>query len=246
MAAHVIVWDIETVPDLDGFAVANGLIGKSSNEIRAEIGNGFPKLIYQSIVCIGALIADRESTGWQMRAVGAPHVGERSEKDIISSFVNKIAELRPQLITFNGSSFDLPVLRYRAMIHEVSAHGLSIKNYFSRYTDDALDLCDVLSSFGASKKVSLHELSRIMGLQGKPDEINGAEVETYFRAGKIQEIAAYCESDVVNTYRIWLRYELFRGNSSPAQFEQSERNLAEFLNQRTNLEAASNVGSGLG
>jgi predicted PolB exonuclease-like 3'-5' exonuclease len=50
-------------------------------------------------------------------ALGAPHVGERSEKALISSFVDRIAQLTPQLVTFNGTSFDLPVLRYRAMVH---------------------------------------------------------------------------------------------------------------------------------
>jgi predicted PolB exonuclease-like 3'-5' exonuclease len=50
-----------------------------------------------------------------------------------------------------------------------------------------------------------------MGLPGKPDGISGAEVEKYFRDGHIREIADYCKSDVVNTYRVWLRYELFRG-----------------------------------
>jgi len=48
-------------------------------------------------------------------------VGERSEKELITSFVNRIAELNPQLVTFNGTSFDLPVLRYRAMMHAVAA-----------------------------------------------------------------------------------------------------------------------------
>ena len=48
-----------------------------------------------------------------MDAVAAPHVGERTEKQLIASFCDKIAELRPQLVTFNGSSFDLPVFRYR-------------------------------------------------------------------------------------------------------------------------------------
>jgi predicted PolB exonuclease-like 3'-5' exonuclease len=72
-------------------------------------------------------------------AVGAPHVGERTEKQLISAFVDKIAELSPQLVTFNGNTFDLPVLRYRAMINSVSAPGLSARPYFNRYTDDALD-----------------------------------------------------------------------------------------------------------
>jgi hypothetical protein len=50
---HVIVWDIETVPDLRGFAAANGHDGKSDDEIRAELGDKFPKHIYHPIICIG-------------------------------------------------------------------------------------------------------------------------------------------------------------------------------------------------
>ena len=70
-------------------------------------------------------------------------------------------------MTFNGSSFDLPVLRYRAMLHKVPAIGLSARPYFNRYTDDAMDLCDVLSSFSPQAKSTLHELCRVMGLPGK-------------------------------------------------------------------------------
>jgi predicted PolB exonuclease-like 3'-5' exonuclease len=128
---------------------------------------------------------------------------------LISSFVDRIAELKPQLVTFNGSSFDLPVLRYRAMVHGVAAPGLLLRPYFNRYTEDAIDLCDVLSSFSHQGKATLHELCRVMGLPGKPDGMSGAEVEKYYRDGHIREIADYCESDVVNTYRLWLRYERF-------------------------------------
>ena len=101
------------------------------------------------------------------------------------------------------------------MIHAVAAPGLTARPYFNRYTEDALDLCDVLSSFAPHTKASLNELSRIMGLPGKPDSMDGTEVERYFLDGKIKEIADYCESDVVNTYRVWLRHELFRGKLSP-------------------------------
>jgi 3'-5' exonuclease len=69
----------------------------------------------------------------------------------------------------------------------------------------------VLSSFNSQCKATLHELCRVMGLPGKPDGISGADVERYYREGRIREIAEYCESDVVNTYRLWLRHELFRG-----------------------------------
>jgi 3'-5' exonuclease len=230
---HVLVWDIETVPDLRGFAAANGLDGKSDDEIRAAMGDKFPKHIYHSIACIGALIAHQESDCWVVDALGAPHLGERAERELIASFVNRIADLTPQLVTFNGSSFDLPVLRYRAMVHKVPAIGLSARPYFNRYTDDAIDLCDVLSSFMPPAKSTLHELCRVMGLPGKPDNIDGSDVEKYFRDGRIQEIAHYCESDVVNTYRVWLRYELFRGNLSPIQFQFSEQKLTEFIKARS-------------
>jgi predicted PolB exonuclease-like 3'-5' exonuclease len=179
------------------------------------------------------LIAHQQDDHWVVDALGAPHVGERSERDLIAAFVDKIAQLKPQLVTFNGSSFDLPVVRYRAMIHKVPAAGLSARPYFHRYTDDSVDLCDVLSSFAPGAKCYLNELCRVMGLPGKPDAINGADVDRYFREGRIREIAEYCESDVVNTYRVWLRHDLFQGNLSDRAFEMSETKLEEFIKARS-------------
>jgi hypothetical protein len=70
---NVIVWDIETVPDLKGFAAANGHGGTNDDEVRAELGDKFPKHIYHSIICIGALVAQREDGGlWIVDALGAP------------------------------------------------------------------------------------------------------------------------------------------------------------------------------
>jgi 3'-5' exonuclease len=238
MKPSVIVWDLETVPDLPGFAAANGLVGKRDADIREVLGNEFPKHIYHTIICIGALVAHRESDHWAVDALGAPHVGERTEKQLIGTFCDKVAELKPQLVTFNGNSFDLPVLRYRAMIHGVSAPGLAARLYFNRYTEDAIDLCDILSSFAPHTKASLNELSKIMGMPGKPEGIDGAEVEPYFLDGKIKEIAEYCETDVVNTYRVWLRYELFRGRLGESEHQASEHNLADFIGARVNTKVS--------
>src|SRR5262249_47852160 len=199
---------------------------------REAVGDKFPKHIYHSIICIGALIAHREAACWAIDAIGAPHVGERTEKELITSFCNKIAELSPQLVTFNGNSFDLPVLRYRAMVHGVSAPGLSARPYFKRYADDAIDLCDALSSFTSQGKATLHEISRVMGLPGKPKGFDGGEVERHYHEGKIKEIADYCETDIVNAYQVWLRYGLFRGTLSQNAFETSELDLANFMNAR--------------
>jgi predicted PolB exonuclease-like 3'-5' exonuclease len=237
MTEHIVVWDLETVPDLIGYARANGLEDKDPEFIRKAIGDAFPKLIYHSIVCIGAVIAKFEGGHWVTVAVGAPNVGDRSEKELITAFVDKLDTLRPQLISFNGNAFDLPVLRYRAMIAEVSAPALSKRAYFHRYTSDSLDLCDVLGSFNPGSRVKLDALARILGFAGKPADLDGSQVEEYFNAGRITDIASYCESDVINTYRIWLRYELFRGALTPEGYQQSQSSLLAFCEQKSLKEA---------
>jgi predicted PolB exonuclease-like 3'-5' exonuclease len=64
--------------------------------------------------------------------------------------------------------------------------------------------------------------------------MSGADVEQFYREGRIREIADYCETDVVNTYRVWLRYELFRGRLTDAEFQGSEDNLVEFIKAHGN------------
>jgi predicted PolB exonuclease-like 3'-5' exonuclease len=95
----------------------------------------------------------------------------------------------------------------------------------------------VLSSFSSQAKATLHELCRLMGLPGKPDGMTGAEVEKYYRDSHIREIAEYCESDVLNTYGVWLRYELFRGRLSEPEFQASEATLIEFVKARANTKS---------
>lgn len=229
MIEYIIVWDLETVPDLKAFAAVAGLEGKPDEEIRLALGDKFPKHIFHRIACIGALVASRGGGPWHVDAFGAPYIGERSEAELIRAFVDRIAQLKPKLVTFNGASFDLPVLRYRAMINRVPAPGLASRNYFNRYTDDALDLCDALASFDQRAKVSLHELCRALGLPGKLDGIDGSQVDAFYRAGKIKKVSEYCETDVVNTYRAWLRYELFRGGLVPSDYDASEAELKSYI-----------------
>jgi 3'-5' exonuclease len=109
----VIVWDLETVPDLAAGARMLGLGNVADTEIREALGPGFPKHPLHKIACIGALIASRHPGGWRIDALGAPHIGERPEAQLINDFIEKIDELRPQLITFNGHSFDLPPPDFR-------------------------------------------------------------------------------------------------------------------------------------
>ena len=87
----------------------------------------FPKHIFHKIACIGALVAERSDSGWEVRSLGAAHVEERSEAELIQTLVDRINDLRPCLVSFNGASFDLPVLRYRAMMNRVAAPGLECR-----------------------------------------------------------------------------------------------------------------------
>jgi predicted PolB exonuclease-like 3'-5' exonuclease len=228
----VIVWDLETIPDLAAAARMLDLPNATEAEVREALGPGFPKHPLHKIVCIGALVASRQREGWRVDALGAPHIGERSEAKLISDFIEKIGQLLPQLVTFNGHSFDLPVLRYRAMVNRVSAGGLEVRRYFHRYTDDALDLCDALGSYVPGAKVKLDEISKILGLTGKPKGLDGSRVEEMVLAGQIEEVARYCESDVLNTYRVWLVYELFRGSVTAKELDWSEVQVREFVGTR--------------
>jgi len=228
----IIVWDLETVPDLAAAARMLNLGSAPDEGVRQALGSGFPKHPLHKIVCIGALIGSRQPEGWRIDAMGAPHTGERTEAELITAFVDKIGQQRPQLITFNGHSFDLPVLRYRAMVNRVAAVGLQVRPYFHRYTEDALDLCDILGSYVPGAKVKLDEVSKILGLTGKPEGIDGSKVEEMVAAGQIEEVARYCESDVLNTYKVWLVYELFRGSITTKELDWSEAQIRDFVANR--------------
>jgi predicted PolB exonuclease-like 3'-5' exonuclease len=146
VSEHVIVFDLETVPDVQAGARIHGCADKSEAVVRELLGDKFQKLPLHKIVCIGAVVAERVEGVFLVHAIGAPHLGERTEPELITTFVDKVAAYRPQLVTFNGNSFDLPVLRYRAMMHLISAPGLDCRPYFKRYADDCIDLCSLLTT----------------------------------------------------------------------------------------------------
>ncbi len=221
MSNYVLVWDLETVPDLDAVVRVHDLEDSDFDSALEVLGGKFPKHPFHKIVCIGAIIAERTAHGWEVMSRGAPHAGRRPEKELIRSFVSRIADLQPTLVTFNGNGFDLPVLRYRALVHRISAPGLSSVPYFNRYSQQSVDLCDVLASYG-SAKATLHEISRTLGFAGKSSGIDGSDVSRLSAEGRFDEIAAYCLEDVTNTYRIWLAHELFCGRLTEEQYKKSD------------------------
>lgn len=232
MSQHTIVFDLETVPCTETLARLHGREALTDDEAAEILGEKFPKLPLHKVAVLAALVAERVDGVWRVKSLGAPHIEERTETDLISAFAARVDTLRPTLVTFNGNGFDLPVLRYRAMVNGIAASGLTSRPYFKRYDQAHVDLCDELASFQSNAKASLDDLCKMMGLPGKPDGIDGSKVWEHVRAGRIQECADYGETDVVNTYSVWLRYELFRGAITPEQMSESEADLTSFIRAR--------------
>lgn len=240
--ARVLVFDLETVPDVKGFARAENMTQHPEREVRRQMGEKVARQLFQRIVCIGSLAAERVDGAWRPTSLDTPHAPQQDERALIEGFAARLEGApqlggAPQLVTFNGHAFDLPVLRYRAMLHSVSAPGLAARPYFDRAGSDTIDLCDLLSGQERHARAGLDELARLLDLPGKPhgvdgQAVGGQAVEAMFAEGRHDEIAAYCRSDVVNTYRCWLRYELFCGRLDERKFTASETALADFLSTR--------------
>jgi predicted PolB exonuclease-like 3'-5' exonuclease len=172
------------------------------------------------------------------------------ERELVQRFYDGLERYTPTLVSWNGSGFDLPVLALRALRHGVDAHrywevgdsdrDYRYNNYLSRYHWRHIDLMDVLSAYGASARGSLEVVAQLIGLPGKLG-IGGAQVWAAYQRGELGAIRDYCETDVLNTYLIYLRFQLIRGEIDPvayqgelkqveAKLEQSDRpHLKEFL-----------------
>jgi predicted PolB exonuclease-like 3'-5' exonuclease len=89
---------------------------------------------------------------------------------------------------------------------------------------------DVLSGYGASGRASLETVAQLVGLPGKLG-VGGANVWAAYQRGELAAIRNYCETDVLNTYLIFLRFELTRGELDAAQYQKEidivEAKLAE-------------------
>jgi len=246
-----VVFDLETIPNLEA---ARALLGAaptvSDVEIRQALSvryaranqvpaEAFIKLPMHQIVCIGALYAEREEVGatWKVTGSGSGCVDQRSERDLVATFMDSLAgSPGPRLIGFNSFSFDLPLLRYRALALSLPApmlHGANGRNYWYRYGQDHLDLCDAFSNFRSSPPPSLAEVAALCGLPAKIGGIDGSKVEGLFRGGQIADVAAYCETDVLVTYLVFLRFSFMIGELTNEAYQQSLVNMKDFFAVRT-------------
>ncbi len=249
---NLFVFDIETIPDLNAAKNLLDLSDGSTAELREGLTkyhldltdqkNSFLRQPFHQVVSISFLEAEivRDFNGQEFyRLIDIRSGGDLQslEADLIRGFFSHLKKNFSRLVSFNGKGFDLPVLKYAAMKNEVEASWLYKKgdkwnNYSQRYSLDwHCDLVDAFSDFGASAKVKMNELCAAFNLPGKIG-VDGSQVTRMFDEGKLQEIRDYCETDVINTYLLYLVYQHHNGSMSHNSFVKCKENLREFLEER--------------
>jgi predicted PolB exonuclease-like 3'-5' exonuclease len=227
----VLVFDIETIPDAAGLrkvwdlgpeVTDDAVVELAMQRRRQATGSDFLPVHLQRVVAVSCVL--RSSEGLRIWSLGSPQDGER---DIVQRFFDGIEKYTPQLVSWNGSSFDLPVLHYRALIHGIagccywdvgdSNRDFKFNNYLSRFHARHTDLMDVLAGYVNRAWAPLDEIAVLCGLPGKLG-MDGSKVHGAFKRGEIEAIRNYCETDVANTYALWLRFQMIRGVLMPEAY----------------------------
>ena len=260
---NTLVFDIETVPDtnlgrqlygvadLDDEAVGRIMFFKQRQARQTD----FLPLVQHRIVAISAVLRTGEG---ELHVFSLGDV-EAPEDEIVRRFFEGLDRYSPELVSWNGSGFDLPVLHYRALLHGVNAERywengdndreFRYNNYLSRFHWRHLDLMDVLAGFQIGGRASLSQVSTLLGFPGKLG-MSGEQVWDRYLAGELGAIRNYCETDVLNTYLIYLRFQLMRGLLDEARLKTELGRVEESLEQsvsphlREFLEAWRSAGHG--
>jgi predicted PolB exonuclease-like 3'-5' exonuclease len=221
----ICIFDCETIPDADLVREQFNITGndlevsQKAFEIQEQNTNSsFLPIPFHKVVAISAVMADDFGKFEKVSSIGG-----NSEYEMIKNFLNFIDKHNPKLVSFNGRNFDIPMLMVRAMKYNLSCPAYFEKdnkmlnkskwdNYRYRYTDIFhVDLMDHISEFGAVRGLKLDLLCSMMGIPGKFD-VSGDQVHSLFYDNQLLKIKEYCESDVLNTYWLYLKYELLKGN----------------------------------
>ena len=238
---NILVFDIETVPDTESGAKLLDLNNLSKEDIIKAMehtqfqktGNMFQPLHLHKIVAISVLYKNNEKLS--LLSLGEE---DSKESDLLKLFFGAIDKYQPQLISWNGKGFDSPVMHYRALLHGISSikywdkgeddRDFKWNNYLNRYHDRHLDLMDVLSGF--KKPASLTDIAQLIGAPGKYG-IDGSKVSDFYLANDIKKIRDYCETDVLNTYLVFLRYKLISNSITNENYNNLIKEIFSLLDE---------------
>ena len=229
----VLVFDIETVPDIAGLRALfeipaevddAGVAAMAFQRRRQANGSEFLQHHLHRVVAIACVLRERDSL--RVWSLGDAADGEAA---LVQRFFDGVEKYTPQLVSWNGGGFDLPVLHYRALVHGVRAarywdqgeddRDFKWNNYLSRYHARHLDLMYLLAGYQPRATAPLDDIAQLAGFPGKIG-VGGAQVWPAWQEGKIAEIRNYCECDVANTWLVYLRFQLVRGQLTPERYRQ--------------------------
>lgn len=238
----ILAFDIETVPDIAGLRrlhdlpadVPDGDVAEMAFHARRTTnGTDFLPLHLHRVVAISCALRDGDT--FRVWSLGEP---DDPESQLVQRFFDGVERYTPQLVSWNGGGFDLPVLHYRSLVHGLVAsrywdqgeddRDFKWNSYLGRYHTRHLDLMDVLAMYQPRASAPLDDLARIMGLPGKLG-LDGSRVWGAYQAGGIGSIRSYCETDAVNTYLVFLRFQLLRGHLDAAAFQRESLLVRETL-----------------
>lgn len=236
-----LVFDIETVPDVALGRRLHGLQDLDDEQVakamfalrRQQTGSDFLPHEQQRVVAISCVLSHANTLKvWSLGDL------ESTEEQLITRFFEGLEKFTPDLISWNGAGFDLPVLHYRALLWGIQAptywetgdsnSAFRYNNYLSRFHWRHIDLMDVLSGFQGRGRLSLQNAAILLGLPGKLG-FSGDQVWDAFRQGELVRIRRYCETDVLNTYLVYLRFQLMRGLLSREAYAQEQEKVKNLL-----------------
>ncbi|CAN5746301.1 3'-5' exonuclease [soil metagenome] len=248
MAWPVLVFDVESIPDIAGLralsdaddALSDAEVYAAYQAERTAAGKSdFMPHHLQRVLVISCVF--RNAEGLRVHSFVDREVnGQSQEGKVIQSFYDRVEKHVPQLVSWNGGGFDLPVLNYRGLRHGVVAskfwdlgeddREFKWNNYIGRYHLRHLDLMDLLSMYQPRASAPLDAMAKLCGFPGKLG-MDGSAVYPAYLAGQVDDIRRYCETDVLNTYLLYCRYQQMRGGFTEAEYEQEIVHVKESLAQ---------------
>lgn len=225
----ICVFDIESVPDVAllkeiyGYEGDNLEVCQKAFSAQKELtGSEFLPLSFHKIISIASVAADEFGNFIKVGHFAKDTPLENREEILLSEFSAFINKYTPRLISFNGRGFDMPLIGVRALKYHTNLQGYyevenqnlgknKWENYRQRYSERFhLDLLEALGNYGAARALNLDSLCKMSGIVGK-FEVSGSQVyELIYKDNDLAKVDFYCQSDVLNTYWLYLKYELTR------------------------------------